>query len=140
MSYLGPESHPLRDPEGFVDTGDRVELRGQRYHFAGRSGGIINVGGLKVHPEEIEAVLNAHPWVHMSRAQGRRNPITGAVVIAEVVLTDEAPMKAQSEVELIAQMLQHCRGLLAPHKVPAKLRIVASLPVSPAGKLVRTDG
>ena len=38
-----------------------VEERAGRYHFMGRRGGVINVGGLKVHPEEVEAVINAHP-------------------------------------------------------------------------------
>ena len=51
-----------------------------RYYFVGRSGGIINVGGLKVHPEEVEAVINSHPCVRMSLVRSRRNPITGAVV------------------------------------------------------------
>jgi acyl-coenzyme A synthetase/AMP-(fatty) acid ligase len=50
----------------------------------GRSGGIINVGGLKVHPEEI-AVINRHPEVRMSLVSGRKNPITGAIVVAEIV-------------------------------------------------------
>ena len=53
----------LTDADGFVDTGDMVELRGDRYYFVGRRGGIINIGGLKVHPEEIEAVINRHPAV-----------------------------------------------------------------------------
>ena len=57
-----------------------------RYYFRGRSGGIINVGGLKVYPEEVEAVLNADPRVRMSLVRARRNPITGAVVVADVVL------------------------------------------------------
>ena len=57
-----------------------------RYYFMGRRGGVINVGGLKVHPEEVEAVINAHPWVRMSLVKSRRNPITGAVVTADVVL------------------------------------------------------
>ena len=55
-AYIGADAPPLADAEGFVDTGDMVELRGERYHFVGRRGGIINIGGLKVHPEEIEAV------------------------------------------------------------------------------------
>ena len=49
--YIGAEA-ALPDEDGFVDTGDMVELRGDRYVFAGRRGGIINIGGLKVHPEE----------------------------------------------------------------------------------------
>ena len=56
----------------------------------GRRGGVINVGGLKVHPEEVEAVINAHPWVRMSLVKARRNPITGAVVTADVVLAEES--------------------------------------------------
>ena len=51
----------LADEDGFVDTGDMLELRGDRYYFAGRREGIINVGGQKVHPEEVEAVINRHP-------------------------------------------------------------------------------
>jgi acyl-CoA synthetase (AMP-forming)/AMP-acid ligase II len=69
-AYVGGE--PLVDDAGFVDTGDMVERYGERFHFAGRRGGIINVGGLKVHPEEIEAVINRHPSVRMSLVQGRQ--------------------------------------------------------------------
>ena len=76
----------LADQDGFVDTGDMVELRGDRYVFAGRRGGIINIGGLKVHPEEIEAVINRHPQVRMSLVRPKRSPITGSIVIADVVL------------------------------------------------------
>jgi acyl-coenzyme A synthetase/AMP-(fatty) acid ligase len=84
--YLGEGAETLRGAVGFVDTGDRVEERQGRYYFMGRRGGVINVGGLKVHPEEVEAVLNAHPWVRMSLVKARRNPITGAVVTADVML------------------------------------------------------
>ena len=66
---------------------DQIEIRDDRYYFKGRSGGVINVGGMKVHPEEIEAVLNVHAWItNVTQCTSRRNPITGAVVAAEVVL------------------------------------------------------
>ena len=68
-AYVGRNAAALTDSDGFVDTGDMVELRGDRYHFVGRRGGIINIGGLKVHPEEIEAVINHHAEVRMSRAR-----------------------------------------------------------------------
>src|SRR6202451_4621117 len=83
--YLGAQ-HALCERDGFVDTGDMVERRGDRYVFAGRRGGIINVGGVKIHPEEIEAVINRHPQVRMSLVRPRQSPITGAIVIADVVL------------------------------------------------------
>ena len=84
--YLEAESGTLADEEGFVDTGDIVELRGERYYFLGRRNGVINVGGLKVYPEEVEAVINRHPAVRMSMVKSRRNPLTGALVSADVVL------------------------------------------------------
>ena len=49
-AYVGRHPAALTDRDGFVDTGDMVELRGDRYHFVGRRGGIINIGG--AHPEE----------------------------------------------------------------------------------------
>ena len=76
----------LFDEDGFVDTGDMIELRDGRYYFVGRRGGVINVGGLKVHPEEVEAVINRHPGVRMSLVKARKNPITGAIVVADIVL------------------------------------------------------
>ena len=60
--------------EGFVDTGDMLELRGDRYYFVGRRDGMINVGGMKVHPEEVEAVINRHPLVRMSLVRTKKNP------------------------------------------------------------------
>ena len=59
LRYLGADAPALKDADGFVDTGDVVARRGDRYLFIGRRGGVINVGGAKVHPEEVEAVLNA---------------------------------------------------------------------------------
>jgi acyl-coenzyme A synthetase/AMP-(fatty) acid ligase len=137
--YLGEQATPLRGADGFVDTGDRVELRDGRYHFMGRAGGVINVGGLKVHPEEVEAVINAIPWVRMSLVKSRRNPITGAVVTAEVVLADETgvPGERPEGAALTREIIEACRRGLPAHKVPAMVRIVPSLEVSPAGKLVR---
>jgi acyl-CoA synthetase (AMP-forming)/AMP-acid ligase II len=81
-AYIGTHAPPLADADGFVDTGDMVELRGERYHFVGRRGGVINIGGLKVHPEEVETVINRHESVRMSRARSRRSPITSAIVVA----------------------------------------------------------
>jgi acyl-CoA synthetase (AMP-forming)/AMP-acid ligase II len=53
LGYLG-DGGSLADADGFVDTGDMVEQRGDRYFFVGRREGVINVGGQKVHPEEVE--------------------------------------------------------------------------------------
>ena len=72
--YLGAGAAPLRDAEDFVDTGDLVELRGARYYFVGRKDGVINVGGLKVHPEEVEAAINRHAGVSRLARQVAQEP------------------------------------------------------------------
>ena len=131
--YLNPGAEALAADDGFVDTGDMVERRGDRYHFVGRRNGVINVGGLKVHPEEIEAVINRHPAVRMSRVRARRNPITGAIVVAEVVLTDAAADPANVRAEL----LDACRRELAAFKVPAMLGFIPALALTAGGKLER---
>jgi acyl-coenzyme A synthetase/AMP-(fatty) acid ligase len=135
--YLGPQAEPLRAPDGFVDTGDMLELRGDRYYFVGRRDGVINIGGSKVHPEEVEAVINRHPQVRMSLVRTRRNPITGAVVVADVVLRT-APESANNDTrELQHDILLLCRKALPSHKVPAAIKFVPSLPVAETGKLMR---
>jgi acyl-coenzyme A synthetase/AMP-(fatty) acid ligase len=136
-AYVGRRAGALTDEEGFVDTGDMVELRGDRYHFVGRRGGIINIGGLKVHPEEIEAVINRHDEVRMSRVKARRSPITGAIVIADVVLTDGCDTSRSDEIR--NRIIADCRASLAPHKVPAMIKFVDKLDITAAGKLARTD-
>jgi acyl-coenzyme A synthetase/AMP-(fatty) acid ligase len=139
LRYLGPDSPALRDDGGFVDTGDLLERRGERYYFVGRRGGIINVGGLKVHPEEVEAVINRHPDVRMSLVRSRRNAITGAIVVADVVLRAPAEPAdpAQWAAAVKREIMQACRDALPEHKVPAAIRVVPALDVGASGKLAR---
>jgi acyl-coenzyme A synthetase/AMP-(fatty) acid ligase len=136
-AYVGQNVAALTDADGYVDTGDMVELRGDRYHFVGRRGGIINIGGLKVHPEEIEAVINGHAEVRMSRARSRRSPITGSIVVADVILADGCDANRSDEIR--NKILADCRTHLASHKVPAMIKFVPSLDITAAGKLARTD-
>jgi acyl-coenzyme A synthetase/AMP-(fatty) acid ligase len=138
--YVGRDAPALLDADGFVDTGDMVELRGERYHFVGRKGGIINVGGQKVHPEEVEAAINRHPAVSASLVRARKSPITGAIVAAEVVLKDRSTPGGDLTAQIEREILAICRQHLAPHKVPAVIRFVPSLNVSATGKLIRQGG
>ena len=131
--YLGPDAPYLMGDDGFVDTGDRVERRGERYVFLGRASGVINVGGAKVQPEEVEAVLHADPQIQAVRVSGRRNPILGAIVVADVVLRPGV----EASCALRETLLDRCRSTLARHKVPTRLAFVETLPLSAGGKLVR---
>lgn len=134
--YLG-NAAPLRDENGFIDTGDIVDERDGRCFFVGRRGGIINVGGLKVHPEEVEAVINRHPAVRMSLVRARKNPFTGAVVVADIVVRSTGADGGDVTGLVRSQILDTCRRDLAAHKVPAAIRLVSSLDVGAAGKLAR---
>lgn len=132
--YLGETAPVLKDADGFVDTGDTVEMRDGRYYFTGRRDGIINVGGFKVHPEEVEAVINRHPQVAMSLVKAKRSPITGALVVADVVLKaaeDKIPEQMQSGIQ------KFCMAELEAHKVPVAINIVPMLSIGESGKLVR---
>jgi acyl-coenzyme A synthetase/AMP-(fatty) acid ligase len=138
--YAGSDA-PLADPDGFVDTGDMLELCGDRYVFTGRRGGIINIGGLKVHPEEIEAVINRHPQVRMSLVRPKRSPVTGSIVIADVVLKSGGDITGGAAAgEVKGDILKLCREALPRHKVPAAISFVAALEVAASGKLARRHG
>jgi len=140
IRYLGIQAGTLADQDGFVDTGDLVELRAGRYYFVGRRDGVINVGGLKVHPEEVEAVLNRDPRVRMALVKARKNPITGAIVVADVVLNSPGDGRAITETAALkSELILACNLALAPYKVPAAIRFVPSLDVTSSGKLARTN-
>ncbi|ABE38336.1 AMP-dependent synthetase and ligase [Rhodopseudomonas palustris BisB5] len=134
-TYVGRSAPQLTDADGFVDTGDMVELRDDRYYFVGRRDGIINVGGLKVHPEEVEAVINRHPAVRMSRIRSRRSPITGALVVADVVLASVSDAGRTAEIR--EAILADCKQSLPPHKLPVMISFVEKLDVTASGKLAR---
>ncbi len=88
-----------------------------------------------MHPEEVEAVINRHPQVRMSLVRRKRNPITGSIVVADVVLTPAGEDEPAAEVR--DDILEFCRQALPAHKVPASLSFVSSLGVGATGKLVR---
>ena len=137
--YLSRPDDCLVDANGFVDTGDMIAERDGRYYFIGRRDGVINVGGRKVHPEEVEAVINRHPSVYMSLVKARKNPMTGAIVVADVVPIGRpgtSDARARNEITR-DEILQTCRRALAPYKVPAAIRFVTSLAVTASGKLAR---
>jgi acyl-CoA synthetase (AMP-forming)/AMP-acid ligase II len=123
VRYLGEESLAIADDEGFVDTGDVVERRGDRYYFLGRKSGMLNIGGLKVYPEEVEAVINRHPAVRMSVVRSRKSPIMGSLVVADVVLKGEPDESGTS-----SQTANFEREIF---------RFVPALEVAAAGKLAR---
>jgi acyl-coenzyme A synthetase/AMP-(fatty) acid ligase len=141
FEYIGEDDGVIGDPQGFVDTGDIVELRDQRFYFLGRTNGVINVGGLKVHPEEVEGIINRHPYVEISLVRPKKNPILGSVVVADVTLKFGVGNNLDSERirQLKQQIMQFCATSLPQHKVPVIINVVSDLPTSSTGKMVRTN-
>jgi acyl-CoA synthetase (AMP-forming)/AMP-acid ligase II len=135
--YLGQNAPILKAADGFVDTGDMVQLRNGRHYCSGRRDGMINVGGLKVYPEEIEQVIGRHPEVQMVLVRTKKNPITGALVMADVVLkaTQESDLRDLNVVQ--EDILLLCRENLSSHKVPAAINFVSQLAVAESGKVLR---
>jgi acyl-coenzyme A synthetase/AMP-(fatty) acid ligase len=136
--YLGNNAPRLKDDEGFVNTADLIEVRNGRCHFAGRRDGVINVGGLKVYPEEVEAVIAHHPGVDTCLVRAKQSPITGAVVIAEVVLREDGTLRTQRS-SVQEDILQLCRESLPAHKVPVAINLVPMLAIAGSGKVMRQN-
>jgi acyl-coenzyme A synthetase/AMP-(fatty) acid ligase len=136
--YLGDAGAvAIADADGFVDTGDMVERRGDRYIFLGRRTGVINVGGLKVYPEEVEAAINRHPAVRMSIVKPKRSPITGSLVAADVVLNENGNPTDGRQQQIRREILEQCQSRLPVHKVPVAIRFVPVLEMTAAGKMGR---
>ncbi len=132
-AMLGYLNHPSPfDADGWLDTGDLVETDGEWLRFLGRRSEVVNVGGLKVYPAEVESVLLDMDGVRDAVVRGEPSPITGQVVVARVTL--DHPEEA---VAFKRRMRAFCGGRLAPFKVPVKVEIAAGEQHSARYKRVR---
>jgi acyl-coenzyme A synthetase/AMP-(fatty) acid ligase len=85
-------------------------------------------------------VINRHPQVRMSLVRPKRNPVTGSVVVADVVLKSEPQGTGARQIEVRDDILKFCREALPRHKVPAAISFVSALNVAVTGKLLRRRG
>jgi acyl-CoA synthetase (AMP-forming)/AMP-acid ligase II len=124
-----PEANASSFSNGWFRTGDQGVLDADGYlSLTGRLKEMINRGGEKIAPREIDEVLLQHPAVAEAVAFGSPHPRWGEEVVAAVVLRSEA-----TEKELIA----FARGRLADFKVPANVYIVQEIPRTATGKIQR---
>jgi acyl-coenzyme A synthetase/AMP-(fatty) acid ligase len=117
LGYLNAPSPFTED--GYFITGDRVELSGDYMRFLGRESEIINVGGQKVFPAEVETVLLECGLVRDAAVHGERHPITGSIVVAMVELREPS-----DEAEARRVIKRFCAERLEAFKVPVKIRFV----------------
>jgi acyl-coenzyme A synthetase/AMP-(fatty) acid ligase len=113
----------------WVDTGDLVEVRGDRVYFLGRESGLINVGGLKVMPAEIESGLLEHPDVLWAQVRGRKAPVVGEVPAAKVVLRRSGEPCSDE-----ARLTAHLSKRLPPHAIPRAWKFLPDIPLEPNQK------
>ena len=131
--YLSPPT--LRDDilqDGYFFTGDLATKNSKGvFKVVGRKKSMINVGGNKVFPEEVEHVLMQLHEIKNCRVSGYLHPLLGECVMAEIQLhQDSISMDSES-------IRKFCKQHLSSYKIPQKLKVVDELPLTNSGKIVR---
>jgi acyl-CoA synthetase (AMP-forming)/AMP-acid ligase II len=127
--HNNPEANAAAFTNGWFRTGDRGLLDSDNYlTLIGRIKELINRGGEKISPLEVDGVLLSHPAVAEAATFGAPDPKYGEEVHAAVVLKSDAT---------VAGLQAHCRARLADFKVPKVVHLVKELPKGPTGKLQR---
>lgn len=116
LGYLN-EKNPF-DKDKWLNTGDIVVSDGEFIRILGRESDIINVGGQKVYPAEVEDILLQIKNIKDAIVKGEKNPILGNIVTARINL-----YKEESRDSLMKKIKNFCRGKLEPYKIPIKAEI-----------------
>lgn len=126
--YHGRESYAV-DAHGWFSTGDLFDLDSDgRLVFKGRVNDVVNVGGFKVYPAEVERVLAEHPSVLQAQVIGMGDPVHGELPIAFVRLRPDATLDADA-------LNGHCAERLSSYKVPRRFLAIDQFPMNGAGKV-----
>jgi acyl-CoA synthetase (AMP-forming)/AMP-acid ligase II len=117
LGYLNAPSPFTED--GWFKTGDAVLVDGEWIRILGRKSELINVGGEKVYPAEVESVLQTMDNVEDVAVTGLPSPITGQIVYARIKLRQPEPVAA-----FRARLREFCRDRLDRFKIPQKIELV----------------
>ena len=117
LGYLNAPD--LFDADGWLNTQDAVEVDGEYLRILGRITDLINVGGQKVYPSEVEAVLMEMENVSDVAVVGEPSPLTGQFVAARFRLATPEPLP-----EFKRRMREFCKGRLVGYQVPVRIEIV----------------
>jgi long-chain acyl-CoA synthetase len=130
--YRAPEETVAAvNPEGWFNTRDLARLADGNLFIVGRTKDLIVHHGFNVYPAEVEAVLNAHPAVVQSAVIGKS--MDGDEEVIAFVQT--LPDSSVTPTDLAGYAARH----LAPYKRPSQIFIVPTMPVTPTGKVVKTE-
>lgn len=114
IGYLNAPSPFTED--GWFTTGDMVEVNGEYYKILGRKSELINVGGEKVYPAEVENVILEMDNIAEVTVFGEKNPIMGNIVCADVTL-----IKDENKKEFKQRLKQFCSMRMKSYKIPVKV-------------------
>ncbi|EHS0799594.1 long-chain fatty acid--CoA ligase [Campylobacter lari] len=137
LGYLNADNSVFTD-DGYFATGDLVEVineNGEEYiKIIGRNKEVINVGGEKVLPQEVEGVLMQISFIQDCLIYGQNNPLTGQSVCVKIVLEQNEIFTA---LEAKKKIRMFCKDKLANYKIPTKVEIVQKLEISERFKKIR---
>ena len=114
LGYLNAPNPFAED--GWFNTGDLVELDGDYIRILGRQSEIINVGGEKVYPTEVENVIQKMPGVEESTVSGVPSPITGQMLQVLVKISTNETLR-----EFRVRLRRFCKDRLEKYKIPQKI-------------------
>lgn len=124
---------PMYNQEGYINTGDLVEVKADRVIFLGRDSGAINVGGNKVQPEEVERFILETGLVNQVVVYAKTSSMLGSLVCANVVLNNLDSDKKLAKQEILSR----CKKDLESYKVPAIIKFVDEIEITQSGKIKR---
>ena len=135
--FCGYEDAPEENKVAFIDgwfrTGDIGYLDEEGYlYITGRKKELINKGGQKISPAEIDTVLMTHPSVKLAMAFRVSDPVLGEDIAAMVVLENQNVREEDLRRYLLDRLI--------PFKVPKRIYFVDEIPQGPTGKLLRYRG
>jgi acyl-CoA synthetase (AMP-forming)/AMP-acid ligase II len=131
LGYLNAPSPFTED--GWLNTGDHVEVDGEYMKIMARQSEIINVGGEKVYPAEVESVIKELDNVAEASVYGEKNLITGNIVCARVTL-----LKEEEQRSFNTRLKNFCRDRLQGYKIPVKVFITVGAQHNARFKKVRS--
>ena len=132
QNYLGVNKL-LRAKDGWISTADRVNVSADRIYFLGRESGVINSGGNKIHPEEIEQLLLSHSTIVCARVYSKKSSIMGTLIASDIVLTHKIlePSSFKKEIKLFLS------DKIESYKITYIINFVDSIEFSDSGKICR---
>jgi len=130
LGYIGTES-PFTD-DGYFITGDSVEQKGEWLKILGRKSELINSGGEKVYPAEVESIMLQFTAVDDVVVYGEPNPLLGQIICAKVVLSPEYLDKVKP-----SDLKKDCAKKMQRYMVPTRIKIIEKMSISDRGKKLR---